>query len=74
MTSKRAVELREKLDSELSFDLEQMQKELFEMRFKSSSEGVTQSHRIRNLRRDIARTKTLLHERSNGIRGAAPKT
>ena len=74
MANKRAKEMREKLDSELSFDLEQMEKDLFEMRFKSSSEGVTQSHRIRDLKRDIARAKTLLHERSNGIRGAASKT
>lgn len=71
--SKKANEMREKVDSELTFDLEQMQKELFELRFKSSSEGIAKSHRIRDLKRDIARAKTLMHERAHGIRGAAPK-
>lgn len=71
--SKRTEEMREKLDSELTYDLEQMQQELFDLRFKSSSEGITKSHRIRDLKRDVARVKTLLHERAHGVRGAAPK-
>ena len=67
-------EMREKLDSELLYDIKETQKELFELRFKSSSEGLANPHRIQTLRRDIARMKTLLAERSQGIRGAAPRS
>jgi large subunit ribosomal protein L29 len=67
-------ELREKLDSELEYDLKEISKELFELRFKSSSEGLANPSRISALRRDIARIKTLLRERQLGLRGAAPRT
>jgi len=67
-------EMREKLDSELAYETKELQKELFELRFKSSSEGLANPHRIQTLRRDIARMKTLLAERQQGIRGAAPRT
>jgi len=70
VSDKAVKELREKLDSELEFDCLESQKELFELRFKSSSEGLSNPSRIRQLRREIARIKTLLHERHLGVRGA----
>lgn len=69
----RRKELKEKRDAELSLDVGQMSKELFDLRFKSSSEGLANPSRIRSLRRDIARMKTMLRERELGLRGAAPK-
>jgi large subunit ribosomal protein L29 len=72
--NKKLKELREKLDSELVFDVGQLQKELFELRFKSSAEGLGNPARIRELRREIARAKTILTERRQGIRGAAFRT
>jgi large subunit ribosomal protein L29 len=71
--SARKKELKEKQDSELRFDVTQMSRELFDLRFKSSSEGLADPSRIRTLRREIARLKTMLHEREMGLRGAAPK-
>ena len=63
-------ELREKLDSELEFDCLELQKELFDLRFKSSAEGIANPSRISEIRREIARIKTLLRERQLGVRGA----
>ena len=65
-------ELREKQDTELRFDISQKARELFDLRFKSSSEGLANPSRIAALRRDIARMKTLLRERE--LRGAGRKT
>jgi large subunit ribosomal protein L29 len=62
-------ELREKQDSELRFDIEQRARELFDLRFKSSSEGLSNPSRIAALRRDIARMKTLLRERAPRVAG-----
>ncbi len=70
----RLKELREKPDAELHFDIQKSERELFDMRFKSSSEGLANPSRISALRRDIACMKTLLHERELGLHGSAPRT
>ena len=70
----KVKELREKLDSELSFDCAELQKELFELRFKSSAEGLSNPNRIREIRREVARIKTILRERDTNVRGAEPRT
>ncbi len=62
-------ELRGKEDRELEFDLRNLEKELFELRFKASAEDISNPSRIRQIRKDIARIKTLLRERELGIRG-----
>ena len=67
-------ELREKQDSELEFDIRKSERELFDLRFKSSSEGLANPSRISRLRRDIARMRTLLRERQLGLHGSAPRT
>jgi large subunit ribosomal protein L29 len=71
--SAQMKELREKQDSELRFDVVQKQKELFELRFKSSAEGLANPSRISELRREIARLKTMLHDRELRA-SAAPRT
>jgi len=72
--SAQMKELREKQDSELRFDVVQKQKELFELRFKSSAEGLSNPSRISALRREIARLKTMLHERELRASAAANRT
>ena len=75
MTAKKKMkELREKLDSELEFDIRQLDEELFNLRFKSSSEGISNPSRIGLIRREIACMRTLLTERELGVRGAEPRT
>jgi large subunit ribosomal protein L29 len=64
----KVEEIRSKTDSELDYDLENMKRELFDLRFKSSTESLTSPARIRLLRRSIARIQTILHERAADIR------
>jgi large subunit ribosomal protein L29 len=66
-------EIRGKTDSELEFDLKGLEKELFNLRFKSATEASANPSRIREARRDVARIKTVLIERSNKIRGQEPR-
>ena len=66
-------ETRSKTNSELEFDLANIKKELFGLRFKASTDSSTNPSRIRTLRREIARIKTLVHERAMKIRGQEPR-
>ncbi len=62
-------EVRSKTDSELDFELANMKKELFDLRFRSATETVSNTSRIGKLKRSVARITTVLHERTTGIRG-----
>ena len=62
-------EVRSKTDSELSYEVEHMKKEMFDLRFRSASETANNPARIRVLRRAIARVTTVIHERNTGVRG-----
>lgn len=62
-------EIRGKDDSEIEFDIAQAEKEYFEMRFRSLTEGNQNPSRLGELRKDIARMKTILRERQLGVRG-----
>ena len=66
-------ETRSKKDSELEFDLANLKKELFGLRFKATTETSANPSRIRTLRRDIARIKTVVRERAQNIRGQEPR-
>ncbi len=56
-------ELRSKELAELQFDMKNLEKELFDLRFKANSEDVTNSARIGQIRRHIARIHTIVRER-----------
>ena len=64
-------EVRSKTDDELNYELGQMRKELFELRFRSSTATAANPSRIQVLKRGIARVNTILHER---VQGGAGKT
>jgi large subunit ribosomal protein L29 len=66
-------EIRGKADSELTFELAKLKKEVFDLRFKSSTETSGKSGRIREARRAVARINTILHERAHKIRGQEPR-
>lgn len=59
----KAKELREKTDEELREELKRLRAELFNLRFQLSTGGLTNPHRIRMVRKDIARILTILRER-----------
>ena len=59
----KAEEVRQKTDDELSGELGNLQKEAFNLRFQQASGQLENTARVREVRRDIARFKTVLHER-----------
>ena len=63
MKAIRASTLREKTMAELLKDEEDLQTQLFKLRFQQSTGQAENPHRIRGVRRDLARVKTILNEK-----------
>jgi large subunit ribosomal protein L29 len=59
----KAEDLRIKSDDQLKADLVSLQKEAFNLRFQRASGQLENTARVRQVRRDIARIKTILGER-----------
>jgi large subunit ribosomal protein L29 len=59
----KASTLREKTTQELLKDEEDLQTQLFKLRFQQSTGQAENPHRIRGVRRDLARVKTVLNEK-----------
>jgi large subunit ribosomal protein L29 len=59
----KAAELREKSASELYDELLRLRKEEFSLRMQVASGQLGQTHLMREMRRDIARVKTLMKEK-----------
>ena len=66
-------EVRSKTDDELRYELGQLKKELFDLRFRTATETTNNPSKIGNIRREIARLTTVLNERNQRIRGQEPK-
>ena len=66
-------EARSKTDAELQFDLKNVKKELFDVRFQAATETSANPAQIRVMRRSVARITTVLHERKNAVRGQEPR-
>ncbi len=56
----KASGIRELRDTELGDKLEELQKQLFELRSQAVTEKLENSMAIKNIKRDIARVKTVL--------------
>ena len=56
----KAIELEEKTAQELKEDLLRLRKEQFGLRMQKASGQLGQTHMIKEMRRDIARLKTVL--------------
>lgn len=59
----KAFEIRNWSDSEINTKLEEAYEELFNLRFQKTIGQAKDPNRITVLKRDIARMKTILHER-----------
>jgi large subunit ribosomal protein L29 len=63
----KASDIRQKNPAELKVELLRLRKEQFTARMQSASGQLSQPHFVKELRRDIARVKTVLREkRDNG--------
>jgi len=61
-----AAEIREWTDADIRSRVVELEEERFRLRFRSATEALDKPLRLRWLRRDIARLKTVLHERERG--------
>ena len=59
----KAEDLRQKTDDELNGQLLDLKKEQFNLRFQAASGQLENTARSREVRRDIARIKTLMGQR-----------
>ena len=56
-------DLRNKTAAELDGHVGELRKEQFNLRMQRGTGQLTQTHQIKNVRRDIARTKTILGQK-----------
>jgi large subunit ribosomal protein L29 len=62
----QASEIRELNDREIQDRIAELQEERFRLRLRAATQPLEQPMRLRDLRRDIARLKTVLTERQRG--------
>ncbi len=67
MTS--AADLRPKTADQLKDQLNELKKEQFNLRFQMASGQLENTARVRQVRRDIARIKSVLHEKKQSPAG-----
>jgi len=60
----KATDLRANTDDQLSEQLGNLKREAFNLRFQAATSQLEKPTRVREVRRDIARIKTLQNERS----------
>ncbi len=70
----KASELRGRDVLDLQRELEQLRRQLFELRFQWQAEENPDTSRRQRLRRDIARYRTVLREMSAGTGAGKPAT
>ena len=58
----RSEEIREMTPEERAQQLDELYQELFNLRFQQASRQLADTSRMRQVRRDIARIKTVMHE------------
>ena len=63
MPNKLATDFRTKTPDELQTQLEELSKEQFNLRFQKANGQLENTARVRKVRRDIARTKSIILEK-----------
>ena len=63
----RADEIREMGTDDIAARIRELEEERFRLKFRSATEPLEDPLRLRVIRRDIARLKTIRHERTQGI-------
>jgi large subunit ribosomal protein L29 len=67
----KADDVRGQSEDELADKLLQLKKEQFNLRFQKASGQLENTSRVRQVRRDIARIKTILGQRQSAAAGAS---
>ena len=66
--AKHAEDMRAKTDDQLTADLAELKREAFNLRFQAATNQLERPARIKEVRRDIARIKTLQGERARAAK------
>ena len=69
----RADEIREMGDQDVVARIQELEEEQFRLRFRSATEPLEDPLRLRVVRKDIARLKTILRERQLATAGVQTK-
>jgi large subunit ribosomal protein L29 len=69
----KAGDVRAKTDDELKSEISQLGKEAFNLRFQRASGQMENTARMRQVRRDVARIKTVQAERTRSTGGKAAR-
>ncbi|MCP5038039.1 MAG: 50S ribosomal protein L29 [Rhodobacteraceae bacterium] len=64
-----ATELRDKTPDQLREQLDELKKESFNLRFQQASGALENTARVRQVRRDAARVKTVLNQKAADAAG-----
>ena len=67
----KASELREKTQAELDQELLELKSELFKLRFQLATNQLDNPMRLKEVKKSIARVKTVIRERELGIAAQA---
>lgn len=62
----KAKELREKNQTELQKELQELKKELFNLRFQHATNQLANPMELKRVKRDIARVKTVMRQQELG--------
>jgi large subunit ribosomal protein L29 len=65
-----ASDIREWVDADIQARIAELEEERFRLRFRAATETLEDALRLRWLRRDIARLKTVLRERERGAQAS----
>ena len=63
MKQMKASEIREKTEQELNEELRELKSELFKLRFQHATNQLDNPMKLRDVRKSIARVKTVIRER-----------
>jgi large subunit ribosomal protein L29 len=69
----KAEKIRNQTDAELQDQERQLSDQLFKLKFQLNMGQTESLKKIRGLRKDIARVKTILGERARGVQAATEK-
>jgi large subunit ribosomal protein L29 len=67
----RSDEIRDMSDGDINARVAELEEERFRLKFRSATEPLENPLRLRTIRRDIARLKTILRERQLAAPGGA---
>ena len=65
----KTQELRDMSDEQLELSLKDVVKNLFHLRFQSATDRLETPSELLKAKKEVARIKTIMRERTNGIRG-----